>query len=106
MATHKKDMNVRGFILDAVKEHIIRHLSGKNTGREMWEALAKICQSDNHNRKMMLRDKLGATRMFRSNTVDTYLTKIMQIRDELVALGEKVTDQELVRTTLNGFTKP
>ena len=34
------------------------------------------------------------------------LTRITQIQDELGAVGERVLDVELVRTTLNGVTKP
>lgn len=37
--------------------------------------------------------------------VATYLTWIIQVHDELAAIGETVDDHELVRTTLNGFTK-
>jgi hypothetical protein len=44
--------------------------------------------------------------MYIYDTVASYLTKITQIRDELGVLGEKVEDQELVRTTLKGFNKP
>jgi hypothetical protein len=43
--------------------------------------------------------------MTRSNTVTTYLTRIRQVRDELVAIGEAVDDSKLVRTALKGFTK-
>jgi hypothetical protein len=32
--------------------------------------------------------------------------KIRQIRDQLVAVGEKVDDTKLVNTTLNGFSNP
>lgn len=73
---NKKDVNTKRIILDAVKNHIIPHFSRKKTAREMWEALTKLYQSDNHDRKMVLRDKLRATRMSRSDTVATCLTKI------------------------------
>ena len=71
----------------------------------MWEALTKLYQSDNHNKKIVLWDKLKATKMSRTYTVATYLTRVTQVCDELVAIGETVDDHELVRTTLNGFTK-
>ena len=38
--------------------------------------------------------------------VISYLTRITQVRDELGAVGEVIHDVELVRTTLNGVTKP
>jgi hypothetical protein len=91
--------------VDGVKDHIIPHLSGKKTTKDMWEALVKLYQSDNQSRKMLLREKLRSTKMAKGESVVTYLTKFTQIRDELAAVGEKVDETELVRTTLNGFTK-
>ena len=38
--------------------------------------------------------------------MDSYLTRITEVRYELGALGERVLAVELVRTTLNGMTKP
>ena len=44
---NKKDAKARLLILDGVRHHIIPHISGKKTAREMWEALKKLYQSDN-----------------------------------------------------------
>lgn len=107
LAEHnKEDAKAMMLILDVVRDHIIPYLSRKKIAREMWEALMKPYQSDNHNKKMALRDKLRATKMSRTDTVATYLTKITQVRDELATIGEIVDNQKLERTTLNGFTKP
>ena len=35
----------------------------------------------------------------------SYLTKITQVRDELVAVGEVIGIPEMVRTTLNGVSQ-
>jgi hypothetical protein len=37
--------------------------------------------------------------------VASYLTRISQVCDELTVVGEVVKDDELVRTTLNGFSE-
>ena len=41
-----------------------------------------------------------------SDTVVSYLMRIAQIRDQLVAIGEAIEDTELVNVALNGFPKP
>jgi hypothetical protein len=41
--------------------------------------------------------------MSKSDTVASYLMRITQIRDQLVAIGEVVDDIELVNVALNGF---
>lgn len=71
----------------------------------MWEALTELYQSNNENQKIVMREKLSGTKMSKNETISSYLTRISQVRDELVAVGEKVFDSELVRTTLNWFTE-
>jgi hypothetical protein len=47
-ATHiKKDVKEKRIIIDGVKDHTISHLSGKKTGKEIWESLTKLYQSNN-----------------------------------------------------------
>jgi hypothetical protein len=55
---------------------------------------------------MVLRDRLRNAKMSKNDSVTNYLTRITQVFDHLGAVGEIVTDVELVRVVLNGFTKP
>jgi 2-phosphoglycerate kinase len=105
VARNKKDVKPRRIIVDGVKDHIIPHLFGKKTMKDMWKALVKLYQSDNKSRKMLLREKLRSMKMDKGESVVTYLTKFTQIRDELATVREVVDETELVRITLNGFTK-
>jgi len=43
--------------------------------------------------------------MQKGEGVTLYLTRIQNLRDELAVIGETPLDSELVRTTLNDFTK-
>ena len=54
---------------------------------------------------IVLREKFKGTKTSRSDTAASYLNRITQVRDEFVIARKKVSDQELVRTALNGFTK-
>jgi hypothetical protein len=101
----KKNIKAKRIILDAIKDHVIPHVTGKTNAYEMWESLTKLYQSSNENRKMVLREKLKSIKMTKTENVATYLTKITQMRDELGVVGEVVADNELVRTSLNGVTK-
>jgi hypothetical protein len=74
---NQKDVKAKRIILDAVKDHLIPHLFEKKSAREMFEALTNLFQSSNANRKMVLREKCRNTKMTRSDTVTSYLTKII-----------------------------
>jgi hypothetical protein len=90
-------------ILDAIKNHLILHVSEKKTGKEMFETPVSLYQSQNINRKMILQNKLKSIVMTKSNIVTSYLMKITQSRDQLSVVGEKVEDAKLVNMALNRF---
>jgi hypothetical protein len=101
----KKNIKAKRIIFDAIKDHVIPHVTGKVNAYEMWQSLTKLYQSSNENRKMVLREKLKSIKMTKTENVATYLTKITQVRDELGVVGEVIANNELVRTVLNGVTK-
>ena len=54
---------------------------------------------------MSLKDKLQETKMVKGEGTIYYLTQVVQVKDELVAVGEVISNSELVRIALKGFTK-
>jgi hypothetical protein len=68
-------------ILEAIKDHLIPHVSEKANSKEMFDALVSLFQIDNMSRKMILKAKLRECRMTLSNNVTNYLTRISQICD-------------------------
>jgi hypothetical protein len=55
---------------------------------------------------MVLQERLRGTEMTNIDSVTSYLTRFSEVRDELAPVGKIVDPSELVRTTLNGFSKP
>ena len=100
-----KEAKAQRIILDGVKDHLIPHLVEKKTTQEMWDALKNLFEAKNENRKMALKDKLHDTKMGKGERVSSYLTWVAQVKDELAAVGEVISDSELVRIALKGFTK-
>jgi hypothetical protein len=47
VAHTRRDVKARRIIIEGEKDHIIPHLSGKKTAKEMWESLTKPYQSYN-----------------------------------------------------------
>jgi hypothetical protein len=54
---------------------------------------------------MALKAKLHDTNMGKEDSISSYLTRVAQVKDELFVVGEVITNSELVRIALNGFTK-
>jgi hypothetical protein len=72
--------------------------------KKMFDTLVSLYQSQNINKKRILRNKLRSMVMNISNTITNYLMKITQIHDQLATIGEQVEDVELVNMALNGFS--
>jgi hypothetical protein len=102
----KRNNKAKRTICDAVRDHVIPHLTGKDYAFEMWASLCKLYESPNQNRKMVMQEKLKGIQMLKSESVTSYLGRFTQIRDELVVFGEIVDPDFMVRTTLNNFSKP
>jgi hypothetical protein len=45
----KNNIKAKRIILDAIKDHVIPHVTGKANAYEMWESLTKLYQSSNEN---------------------------------------------------------
>jgi hypothetical protein len=102
----RKNNKAKRIICDAVRDHIIPHLTGKTCAYEMWASLCKLYKSSNEHRKMVLHDRLRGIHMLEDETVTSFLGRYTQIRDELAAIGEVVNPNSLVGQAMNSFTKP
>jgi hypothetical protein len=59
---HRKKMaKMKRVILDSVKDHFIPHIIAKAIGKDMFDAIVTLYQSDNVNQKMLLQNKLRST---------------------------------------------
>jgi hypothetical protein len=56
-------------------------------------------------RKLQLKHWLQLVKMSNEDTVVSYLMKITQIRDQLVAIGETFEDVDLVKVAFRGLPK-
>jgi hypothetical protein len=54
----KRNTKAKRTICDAVRDHVIPHLTGKDYAFEMWASLCKLYKSPNQNQKMVLQEKL------------------------------------------------
>ena len=68
-AKHKKNMiKAKTIIVDSIKDHLIPHVSSLKTPKEMFDALARLYEGKNINRKMTLRTQLKGVKMENSDS--------------------------------------
>jgi hypothetical protein len=94
----KNDGKARKIIIYYVRDHLIPHVSNLKTTKQMYDALKKLFES---NKALALRHQFQNLKMTKSDSVATFFMKILEIRDQLGAIGEIIFDRELVMITLN-----
>ena len=71
----------------------------------MFDALTRLYEGKSINRKMTLRTQLKGVKMQNSKSIQSYFTRVSQIKEQLEAVDEEVENVEIVMTTLNGLPR-
>ena len=88
-ALHKKKLvMVKRIIVDSIKDHLILQVSSLKTPKGMFDALIKLFEGKNINRKMTLRNQ-------NAETIQSYFTKVSQIKEQLEVVDEEVENAEM-----------
>ena len=99
-ANFKKNMiRTKRIIANSIKDHLIPHVSSLDTPKEMLEALTKLYEGKNINRKMTLRTQLKNVKMQKFETIHSYFTRVSQINGQIETTSEKVESAELAMIT-------
>jgi hypothetical protein len=69
----------------------------------MYDVLKNMFESNNTNKALTLKHQLQNLNMTKDDTITTFFMKIPEIRDQLGAIGETLTNIELVTITLNAL---
>ena len=99
-----KQGKARRLIIDGVRDHVVSHLQGKDTTREMWEALSSLYEGSSEQWKMYLEQKLQRTLMQKGEGVNLYLQRLQDIRDQLATVGSTPQRTVMLRIALNGVS--
>ena len=90
-ALHKKKLVMdKRIIADSIKDHLIPQVSSLNTPKDMFDALTRLFEGKNINRKMTLRNQLKNMKIQNAETIQSYFTRVFQIKEQLEAVDEEV----------------
>jgi hypothetical protein len=92
----KNEKKEKRIVSDSVKDHLIPHISELETSRQMYEALNRLYERKYISQNLALRNQLRNMKMENSESVSSYLMRVSQIRDHLTAIGDVISDKELV----------
>ena len=104
---HQKDLiKATRIIADSIKDHLIPQVSYKETPKQMYDVLSKMYEGKNINKKMNLRAQLKGIKMSKGESIQDYFIRVSQFKEQLDDIVDSPSEDDLVRVSLNGFTRP
>ena len=79
----KNKVKSKRIIIDSIKDQLIPHVSSFKAPKEVYDALTKMFEGKNINRKMTLRNQLKNVKIQNSDTIQSYFTRVTQIKEKL-----------------------
>jgi putative lipoic acid-binding regulatory protein len=99
------DINAMTIIVDSAKDHLIPYISHLDSSKKMYDALTNLFSAKNIGQVMSLKNELRDMKMNHDDSITSYLVRISQLRDQLQAIEEIISEKEPVNKVLNGLPK-
>eukprot|EP00253_Pinus_taeda_P024209 PITA_24209 len=100
----KRETKAKVILKMSVKENIIPHIQDCKSAADIWNTIKGLYETQNSNRVLALKGKLFALNMGENESVGGFMGRVKDLKDQLGAIGEKVSDSDLVTLTLNRMT--
>ena len=79
-------------------------ITALKTAKECFDTLANLYEKKAPSQKRVLKKRLRTLKLNKDEGVGSFFTKIAQVRDQLIAIGITVDDDDLVQTVFDGFS--
>ena len=90
-ALHKnKLVMAKRIITNSIKDYLIPEVSPLKTPKATFNALTKLFEGKNINQKMTLRNQLKNVKIQNAETIQSYFTRVSQIKEKIEAVDEEV----------------
>jgi hypothetical protein len=99
------DIKTMSIIVESIKDHLIPYISHLDSSKKMYDALTTLFSIKNIGQIMSLNNYLHDMKMNDDDNITSYFVRISQLRDQLQAIEEIISEKELVNIVLNGLPK-
>jgi hypothetical protein len=99
------DVNAMSIIVESIKDHLISYISHIDSSKKMYDALTNLFSVRNIGQVMSLKNELRVMKINDDDRITSYFVIISQLRDELQAIEDIISEKELVNIVLNGLPK-
>ena len=98
----KNLIKAKKIVVGSITDQLVPQVSSLNTPKIV-DSLTKLFRGKNINKNMTLRKQLKNVKIQNAETIQSYFTRVSQIKEQLEAVEEEVENAEVVINTLNGL---
>ena len=91
-------------IRDSIHKSLVAYISEVGTSKEMYDKLVHMFKANNANQDLFFKNQLKNLKKDKDESVQSYFLKLTEIKNNLLAIGETIADQEMVLTALGGLS--
>ena len=97
------EVKTRKIIWDSIDKCLVAYISDLDTSKEIYDRMMSLFKVNDENQVLFLRNKLKEIKKGKDESMQTYFLRITEIRNDLLSIGETITDREMALTTLGGL---
>lgn len=105
-AKYKKcEIKAKKIIIDSLRDHLIVYISKLKKSKEMYDKLVGIYEVNSLSHILSLKNQLKEIKINKGETIQSYVMRISQLKDQLLSVGEDTSDREPMLISLGGIPR-
>eukprot|EP00253_Pinus_taeda_P006397 PITA_06397 len=97
------EIKAKKIIWDSIDKCLVAYISDLHTSKEIYDKLVSLFKVNDANQVLFLRNKLREIKKGKDESMQAYFLRITEIKNDLLSIGESITDREMTLTTLGGL---
>ena len=100
-----RDRQAKALIGLAVQDRLVPYVTGAATAKDAWDALDRVFKACSNARSLKLTQALTNLSMQPKEALASYAARAKSIWDQQLAIGEDVSERQIVLSLLNGLSE-
>ena len=97
----KIETKIKFILKMSVKNNIISHIRDCKLATDIWTTIKNLYETQNTNRVLSMKGKLFSLKMEENESIAGFMARVKDLSEKLGAIGEKVSNLDLVTHILN-----
>ena len=99
----KGEVKARKIIRDSIDKCLVAYVSELTTSKEIYDRMVSLFKVNDANQVLFLRNKLKEIKKGKDESMQAYFLRIVEIKNDLLSIGELIPDRKMTLTTLGGL---